>query len=92
VALPKNQGDLEHQKFVEDTNKDVAVRTSGESSIRDADGNLAEVGSWSKALSVQDAGVHGLLHEILAVMKEVRDHLEYITDEEITENGDREDL
>jgi hypothetical protein len=77
MALPKELGDREYQKFVETADGDVAVR-QGPGGINDTDGNELALNSDGMA-QVYDRQVMTQLKNMHEVLQDIRFHLRIIT-------------
>lgn len=82
MTLPRQLGDREYQKFVENADGEVAQRVAGGVHLENAAGQDVEFihhnGKYD--LANHDTLVHKTMLDLLAVMREIRDELKVITE------------
>ncbi len=81
MALPKEVGDREYQKFVEDADGNVAVRI-GPNAIQDSSGNELDLDAAGQA-AVKDHAVYTQLKNMTEILEDIRFQLQLITGADI---------
>jgi hypothetical protein len=76
MALPRNRGDREQQKFVEDANGNVSVRIAP-GAVTDTDGNELDIDKFGQA-KMSDHAVHSELKCMNQVLKDILFQLQLI--------------